>query len=60
MINRVDGMAHEIKGTLKEAVGEATNDRSQQFEGKVERHAGKAEQMIAHLNDRKRPHDARR
>jgi uncharacterized protein YjbJ (UPF0337 family) len=60
MINRIDGMAHEAKGTLKEAIGEARHDRSQQLEGKVERHAGKAEQMIALLNDRKRRPDARR
>ena len=60
MINRVDGMAHEAKGTLKERLGEATHDRSQQLEGAAERHAGKAEQMIALLNDRSRRDTARR
>ena len=60
MINRVEGMGHEAKGTLKEAVGEATHNRSQQLEGKVERHVGKAEQMIALLNDRTRRSDVRR
>lgn len=60
MINRVDGMVHEAKGTLKERVGEATHDRTQQIEGAVERHAGKAEQMIALLNDPSRRDNVRR
>jgi uncharacterized protein YjbJ (UPF0337 family) len=60
MIDRIEGMGHEAKGALKEAVGQATNNRSQQIEGSVERHAGKAEQMIALLNDRRRPGDKRR
>ena len=60
MINRVEGMGHEAKGSLKETLGQATHNRSQQLEGSVEREAGKAEQMIALLNDRNRRHDARR
>lgn len=60
MINRIEGMGHEAKGALKEAVGETTHNRSQQLEGSIERHAGKAEQMIALLNDRTRRTDARR
>ena len=60
MIDRVDGMVHEAKGTLKQRIGEATHDRSQQLEGTAERHAGKAEQMIALLNDRARRDTVRR
>jgi uncharacterized protein YjbJ (UPF0337 family) len=60
MINRIEGMGHEAKGAVKEAVGQATHNHSQQLEGSVERHAGKAEQMIALLNDRSRRSDARR
>lgn len=59
MTNRVEGMGHEAKGALKEAVGEATNNRSRQLEGSVERHVGKAEQMIALLNDRNRRSEPR-
>ncbi|NUS38842.1 MAG: CsbD family protein [Lysobacter sp.] len=57
---RLDGTAHEAKGTLKEAIGKATDDRSQQLSGSVERHAGKAEQMIALMADRAKRKDARR
>lgn len=60
MNNRLDGMTHEAKGSLKESWGKATDDRSQQLEGSVERHAGKAEQMIALLADRARGNDRRR
>ena len=60
MSHRIEGAGHEIKGTVKEQVGKATNDRSQQVAGTVEKHAGKAERMIAELNDRKDRKDTRR
>jgi uncharacterized protein YjbJ (UPF0337 family) len=60
MIDHIDGMRHEVKGTLKERLGQATHDRSQQASGAIERHAGKAEQMIAHLNERLRRDEDRR
>lgn len=60
MNDRLDGMAHEAKGTLKQSWGKATDDRSQQVEGSVERHAGKAEQMVALMADRARRTDRRR
>ncbi|HSR65648.1 MAG TPA: CsbD family protein [Xanthomonadaceae bacterium] len=60
MNHRLDGMAHEAKGTLKETIGKATDDRSQQLSGSAERHAGKAEQMVALLADRARRNDPRR
>lgn len=60
MNDRLDGMAHEAKGSLKEEWGKATDDRSQQLAGNVERHAGKAEQMVALMADRARRNDARR
>ncbi|MFS8063325.1 MAG: CsbD family protein [Luteimonas sp.] len=49
---RIDGLGHEIKGTVKEHVGQATGNRSQQVEGNIEKNAGKAEQMIDALVDR--------
>ena len=48
----IDGLAHEIKGSVKEHVGQATGNRSQQVEGNIEKNAGKAEQMIDALVDR--------
>jgi uncharacterized protein YjbJ (UPF0337 family) len=58
--NRIDGMGHEIKGTIKEHVGQATGNRSQQIEGNVEKNAGKAEQMIDAIADRMRTDEAKR
>lgn len=52
--NRIDGMGHEVKGAIKEQVGQATGNRSQQVEGAVEKHVGKAEQMIDAMTDRMR------
>jgi uncharacterized protein YjbJ (UPF0337 family) len=60
MGKRTEGTGHEIKGAVKEQVGKVTNDRSQQVAGNVEKHAGKAERMIAELNDRKDRQDTRR
>lgn len=60
MNHRLDGMAHEAKGTLKQSWGKATDDRSQQIEGSAERQAGKAEQMVALMADRARRSDKHR
>lgn len=60
MDNRTEGTGHQIKGAVKEQVGKATHDRSQQVAGNVEKHAGKAERMIAELNDRHSRKDTRR
>ena len=49
---RIEGIGHEIKGTVKEQIGQATGNRSQQVEGNIEKNAGKAEQMIDALVDR--------
>jgi uncharacterized protein YjbJ (UPF0337 family) len=58
--NRLDGMGHEVKGTIKEQIGQATDDRSQQLEGNVEKNVGKAEQMIGAMADRMRGNDTKR
>jgi uncharacterized protein YjbJ (UPF0337 family) len=58
--NRLDGMGHEVKGTIKEQIGQATDDRSQQIEGNVEKNVGKAEQMIGAMADRMRGNDTKR
>ena len=58
--NRIDGAAHEAKGAIKERLGHATGDRSQQVEGNIEKHVGKAEQMIDALEDRMRTSEEKR
>ena len=63
--NRIDGMAHEgigheVKGTMKEQIGQATGNRSRQVEGNVEKHVGKAEQMIDAISHRMRTDEAKR
>ena len=46
------GVGHEVKGTIKEQIGQVTGNRTQQVEGNVEKNAGKAEQMIDAMADR--------
>jgi uncharacterized protein YjbJ (UPF0337 family) len=58
--NQIDGKAHEIKGAIKEHVGQATGDLSQQIEGNIEKNGGKAEQMIDALEDRIRASEDKR
>lgn len=63
--NRIDGMGHEgigheVKGTIKEEIGQVTGNRSQQVEGNVEKHVGKAEQMIDAISHRMRTDEAKR
>lgn len=58
--NRIDGVGHEVKGTIKERLGQATGDRSQQVEGNIEKNTGKAEQMIDALADRMRTSEEKR
>lgn len=58
--NRIDGKGHEVKGAIKEVLGQATGDRSQQVEGNIEKNVGKAEQMIDALEDRMRTDEDKR
>ncbi len=45
--DRMEGGFHEVKGTIKEQVGQFTNDRDLKSEGKAEKKAGKVQQRIA-------------
>ena len=42
--DKLKGSFHEVKGTIKEQVGKATNDRALKAEGKAEKNAGKVQQ----------------
>lgn len=59
---RTDGMGHEIKGSIKEATGKLTGDRSQQIEGNVEKNAGRIERNVGEAKDdlRDAKNDSRR
>ena len=39
--DKFKGSFHEVKGTIKEQVGKATNDRALKSEGKAEKNAGR-------------------
>ena len=39
--DRIAGAAHEVKGSVKEAVGKAVGDAKLQSDGKAEQNAGK-------------------
>lgn len=41
--NRIDGLAKEAKGSIKEAIGKLTGNEKVEVEGKVEKVAGKTQ-----------------
>jgi uncharacterized protein YjbJ (UPF0337 family) len=49
--DRVVGAAHEVKGTVKEAVGKAVGDAKLQAGGKAEKTAGKIQNAIGGVKD---------
>src|SRR5271157_1353930 len=49
--DRIKGSFHEVKGTIKEQVGKATNDRTLKAEGKAEKNVGKVQQRIGQAKE---------
>ena len=49
--DQMKGSFHELKGTIKERVGKATNDTKMTVEGKVEKNAGKVLQQIGRAKE---------
>jgi len=49
--DRVKGTAHQVKGAVKEKVGQATGDAKTEAEGKAEKAAGKVQNAIGGLKD---------
>jgi uncharacterized protein YjbJ (UPF0337 family) len=47
--DQIEGKIHEVKGTIKEAAGEATTDPNLEISGNAEKQAGKVQQIIAHI-----------
>ena len=49
--NRVDGAAKQVAGSVKEAIGKVTGDKSTQAKGAAEKTAGKVEGAVAKAKD---------
>jgi uncharacterized protein YjbJ (UPF0337 family) len=49
--DRVEGMGHQAKGTVKEVAGKVTGDKKTEAEGKAERAAGKAQNAVGGVKD---------
>lgn len=49
--DRIAGAAHEVKGSVKEAVGKAAGDAKLQSDGKSEKAAGKIQNAIGGMKD---------
>jgi len=49
--DRIAGAAHDVKGSIKEAVGKAVGDAKLESDGKAERAAGKVQNAIGGMKD---------
>jgi uncharacterized protein YjbJ (UPF0337 family) len=49
--DRVKGMAQQVKGAVKEKVGQATGDTKTEAEGKTEKAAGKVQNAVGGMKD---------
>lgn len=49
--DRIDGVAQQAKGSIKEAVGKVTGDVKTEAEGKVEKVAGKVQNAAGSAKD---------
>lgn len=47
--DKLKGKAHEVKGTVKEKAGKATNDPDLEAEGKGEKVAGKVQKKVGDM-----------
>jgi uncharacterized protein YjbJ (UPF0337 family) len=49
--DRVEGVAHQAKGSIKEGVGKVTGDKQTQAEGAAEKAAGKVQNTVGGAKD---------
>jgi uncharacterized protein YjbJ (UPF0337 family) len=49
--DRVEGVAHQAKGAVKEAVGKVTGDTKTEAEGAAEKAAGKVQNAVGGVKD---------
>jgi uncharacterized protein YjbJ (UPF0337 family) len=47
--DKIEGKAHELKGAVKEKIGQVTNDPDLQDEGTAERIGGKVQKKIGDI-----------
>jgi uncharacterized protein YjbJ (UPF0337 family) len=47
--NEIDGKVHEVKGAIKEKVGQLTNDPDLEDEGTAEKIGGKVQKKIGQV-----------
>jgi uncharacterized protein YjbJ (UPF0337 family) len=47
--DQIEGKLHEVKGKIKEVVGEATTDPNLEISGTAEKQAGKVQQVVARV-----------
>lgn len=52
--NRIEGMAKQVKGSVKEAIGKMTGDTKTELEGIAEKNIGKAQTKAGELADKVR------
>ena len=49
--DRVEGAAHQVKGSVKEAVGKMTGDKKTEVSGAAEKAAGKVQNTVGGAKD---------
>jgi uncharacterized protein YjbJ (UPF0337 family) len=49
--DRIEGAGKQVKGSIKEAIGKITGDRSAQAEGAIEKAKGKAQSALGKAKD---------
>jgi len=49
--DRVEGVGHQVKGTVKEGMGKVTGDTKTEAEGKAEKTAGKVQNAVGGAKD---------
>ena len=49
--DRIEAKLHEVKGTIKEVAGEATNNPNLKVSGEAEKSAGKVQRCISRAEE---------
>ncbi len=49
--DRVEGVGHQVKGSIKEAAGKVTGDTQTEAEGTAEKAAGKVQNTVGGVKD---------
>ncbi|MEA5125425.1 MULTISPECIES: CsbD family protein [Xanthomonas] len=52
--NRIEGTAKQVKGSVKEAIGRVTGDKSTELEGAAEKNIGKVQAKAGQVADKVR------